>query len=509
MHGHLCRELREVYAGTCERAPAAASPALAEAAAVDFIMLEARLGDAPAPVPAASLPALQYTVVRALSWRRQQLLGLLAAGKPYLYNPTDTPDKQPAPLTPITPGRVSARTPSGTATSAGVTGQGNAASEGLTLEGARALEWVEASDLAAQCASVLLHQVTSVCSNQRRIIAALCYSIHLAVLRLQACCYTCMAALVATSMYAVQDPAAFAAQHTAHFGGAGALPLTQLLLVDSPEPTRLLVTLAACPRTPPEAANSHYAASAPRLSRTEQPAPPPTTSKVNSEVESAECTASASAPALAGASAKQCAAAEGAAPDIRDPGAASAGVALGREGAPPCQLTLERFDWRSTQPEVLELAAWDARNCWTPLDAGREESAEATAGQACAARDGRSGAPGSESRADSRSAGHQEPDACHADGKDPALAGLEPPEQPERTACHTCRNSSRLKDPALLRLATGTSTGYQLDLPRGRHLLRLRAGFGRGCAVELRSCSPFCAGDAVQVGLPALHHQHK
>ena len=165
MRGHLCRELGAAYAGVCMRLPADASPALAEAAAVDFITLEARLGHAPAPMPAASLPARQYAVVRALSWRRQQLLGLLAAGKPYLQKPTETLDKQPAALTPPTPGRASARTPSGPATSTCVTGQGTAASEGLTPEGARALQWVEASDLAAHSASVLLHQVTSVCSN--------------------------------------------------------------------------------------------------------------------------------------------------------------------------------------------------------------------------------------------------------------------------------------------------------------------------------------------------------
>lgn len=55
-------------------------------------------------------------------------------------------------------------------------------------------------------------------------------------------------------------------------------------------------------------------------------------------------------------------------------------------------------------------------------------------------------------------------------------------------------------------LATGAFTGSQLDLPRGRHLLRLRASFGRACTVELRSCVPFCAGDAVRVQLPALPH---
>ena len=321
--------------------------------------------------------------------------------------------------------------------------------------------------------------------------------------------YSCMAVLVATFVHAVQDPAAFAAQHTAHFGGASALPLTQLLLVDSPEPMRLLVTLAACPRTPHEAANNNGAAAAPRLSRTEQPAPSPAIFEIISEVESAECAASASAPALAGASAKQCAAAEGAAPNMRDPGAASARVAPGREGALPCQLTVERFDWRSTRPEVLELATWDARNCESAPDIRKGNSADATAGQACAARGDRSGATGSESRADSRCAGNSEPAAGYADGGDPALAGLESPEQPDRTAIHIRRTNSCLKDPALLRLATGTFTGSQLDLPRGRHLLRLRAGFGRACTVELRSCSPFRAGDALQVWLPALHHQHK
>ena len=296
----------------------------------------------------------------------------------------------------------------------------------------------------------------------------------------------------------MQDPAAFAAQHTAHFGGAGALPLTQLLLVNSPEPTRLLVTLAACPRTPPKAAASNHAASAPVHSRTEQPAPSSIASEVNSElvVDNRKCTAS--APALVQPCTEQ-PAAEGAALDMRAFGGASAGVAPGREGALPCQLTVERYDWRSTRPEVLQLAAWDARNCEPALTAGTSESAEAIAGHPLAARDGSGGAVGSKSRADSRCAGYPDPEAGHADGGIPTLAGAKSPEQPDRTACQTCGTSSRPEDPALLRLATGTFTGSQLDLPRGRHLLRLRAGFGRACTVELRSCSPFCAGDVVQV----------
>ena len=167
MHWHLCRELRAAYAGTCARAPAATSPAAAEAAAVDFIMLEARLGDVPAPAPVASLAEPQYVVVRALSWRRQQLLGLLAAGIPYPVTPSEASPKQPVALTPTTHGRASVRVPGGpasdeapaTSASACVIGQMNTAREGLSAEGARALQWVEASDLAAHCASVLLHQV--------------------------------------------------------------------------------------------------------------------------------------------------------------------------------------------------------------------------------------------------------------------------------------------------------------------------------------------------------------
>ena len=167
----LCRELWAAFPGVCMRLPAAASPATAEAAAVDFITLEARLGDALTPVPAASLPAQQYTVVRALSWQRQQLLGLLAAGKPYPANPPQAPAKQPAGPTPATPGRASARALSGAipgeapAASACMTGQGTAF--GLTPEGARVLQWVEASDLAAHCASVLLHQVISISSRSK------------------------------------------------------------------------------------------------------------------------------------------------------------------------------------------------------------------------------------------------------------------------------------------------------------------------------------------------------
>lgn len=178
MHWHLCRELQEVYAGAWMRAPAAASPATAEAAAVDFITLEARLGSAPAPVPVSSLTAPQYAIVRTLSWRRRQLLGLLATGKHYPINPAEAPAKQPAALTPTTPGRASVRAPGGaasgeaSATSACVTGQGNVAREGVTRGGTRALQWVEASDLAAHCASVLLHQVTPASAGPARILAA-------------------------------------------------------------------------------------------------------------------------------------------------------------------------------------------------------------------------------------------------------------------------------------------------------------------------------------------------
>ena len=296
----------------------------------------------------------------------------------------------------------------------------------------------------------------------------------------------------------MQDPAAFAAQHTAHFGGAGALPLTQLLLVDSPEPTRLLVTLAACPRTVAEAADSNRAGSTPVHNRSEQSAPSQVTSEVSSEVESAECTASAPASAILRTCTEQ-PTAERAATDMRVPGGASAGVGPGRAGALPCQLMIERFDWRSTIPEVLELAAWDAEN----NRAGRAGVAEAPAGQACAAADGRDsgGAYGSQSRDNSTS----EPDTGE---QDPAAAALESSGQLESTSaeCQSSQTSIHWEGPMLLRLATGTFAGSQLDLPRGRHLLRLSAGFGRACTVELRSCAPFRAGDAVQVGLPAVHH---
>lgn len=318
-----------------------------------------------------------------------------------------------------------------------------------------------------------------------------------------------MAALVATLAHAVQDPAAFAAQHTAHFGGAGALPLTQLILVDSPEPARLLVTLAACPRTPPEAAASNHAAPSPMHSRTEQPAPCPPLCQFSSEVGSSLGADSASAPALVHTGMQQ-PAAEGAAPIMQAPGAALAGAAPGREGAQPCQLTVERFDWRSTRPEVLELAAWDARTCGSALVAGRTGCAEGIAEQACAATDGSrsAGASGSQSRANSTYASQPEPER----GRDPDPAALESAEQGggcTSAACKSFQTSSHQEDPALLRLATGTFRGSQLDLPRGRHLMRLRAGFGRACTVELRSCAPFRAGDAVQVGLPALHHKHE
>ena len=164
---HPCRELRATYAGICAHALAAAPPAVAEAAAVNFITLEARLGDAPAPVPAASLTGQQYAVVRALRWRRRQLLGLLAAGEPYPVTSSEASPKQPAALSATTPGRASTRTPGGPttgetpATSACMAGHKPTAREGLGPEGARALLWVDASDLAAHCTSVLLHQVTN------------------------------------------------------------------------------------------------------------------------------------------------------------------------------------------------------------------------------------------------------------------------------------------------------------------------------------------------------------
>ena len=300
----------------------------------------------------------------------------------------------------------------------------------------------------------------------------------------------------------MQDPAAFAAQHTAHFGSAGAVPVTQLLLIDCPEPAHLLITLAACPRTIPEAAEPNCAASAPVHPCTQQPAPSLITSEVTSKAESAKFTAPAPEHTRMGQPA-----AEGAATDMQAQTGASAELAPGRGGALPCQLTIERFDWRSTQPEVLELAAWDARNRESAVDAGKGGMAEAPEGQPCVATNGNGGASGSKSRACSTVAGQPEPETGRAYRDDPASATQQLLEQPEwsSTVCDSSRTCMQSKDPALLQLATGTCTGSQLDLRRGRHLLRLRAGFGRACTVELRSGVPFCAGDAVQVGcLPCL-----
>ena len=307
--------------------------------------------------------------------------------------------------------------------------------------------------------------------------------------------------LTDTTLCTVQDPAAFAAQHTAHFGSASALPLTQLLLVDSPEATRLLVTLAACPRPPLESADSKCAASAPVHTRTEQPVPSLITSDVTSGVESA--THAALAPVHAS---MEQPAADGVATDARAVSSKSAGMAPGREAELPCQLTIERFDWRGTQPEVLELAAWDARRCGPALNTGQGGPAEAPAVQPCAATDRAYGAPGSTTSASCTDAGQPEPEMCLAHVDDPAPAALEASEQPECTPATRdgFQTSSRREDPALLRLATCAFTGSQLSLPRGRHLLRLRTSFGRACTVELRSCMPFCADDAVQVGPPAL-----
>lgn len=168
----MARGLHSAFAGTGAHVPLAASPAAAEAAAVNFITLEAQLGGAPAPTSASALAAPQYTVVRTLRWRGRQLMGLLATGLP-----KPSPNLQPEHVAPAAAASQEGGRPALSATSPGAprgsgsgTGSGTGlgagssaavgeASRGIGLAEARALEWVEAGDFVANCSSLLLHQV--------------------------------------------------------------------------------------------------------------------------------------------------------------------------------------------------------------------------------------------------------------------------------------------------------------------------------------------------------------
>ncbi len=168
----VARGLHSIFASTGEHVPLAASPAAAEAAAVNFITLEARLGDAPAPTSASALAAPQYTVVHTLRWRGRQLLGLLATGLP-----KPSPNPQPEHVAPAAaasqeggrpalstaspgaPRGSGSGTGSGTGFGAGSPAAVGEASRGIGPSEARALEWVEAGDFVANCSSLLLHQV--------------------------------------------------------------------------------------------------------------------------------------------------------------------------------------------------------------------------------------------------------------------------------------------------------------------------------------------------------------
>ncbi len=153
------RGLHAAYAGTCVHVRPAADPAAAAAAAADFITLEARLGGAFAVARAASLTGGQYTIARALRFRGQQLLGLLE-GKQALTERSPDPSAE----SPCAPGRCTdspARQGAGQVAEPAAAPQtaGPGSGRPLGAEEARGLAWVEASDLAANCSSLLLHQV--------------------------------------------------------------------------------------------------------------------------------------------------------------------------------------------------------------------------------------------------------------------------------------------------------------------------------------------------------------
>ena len=316
-----------------------------------------------------------------------------------------------------------------------------------------------------------------------------------------------------------QDPGSFSGSQSLRLGDADALPATQLLLVDSPEPSRLLITLAACPQAPlvpPDAASRN-----------------PT--QATSQGAAAKCAPDPAAGAAHGAR-------------------AAAGVARNMAG-PSSALDVERFDWRTAPPALLALAAWDAGGDAGAAGGGRVTVGSAAGGPAAAGlgtreHDGVCVDPGDEDVQEPRAthgmpaessqgpgtplascaegsaggsgaaevaAGHGTESGAVRDGPkesgslatmpqhtrwEPTPKQQGPPEAAEAFGAPVqgapTQAAGHERAP-LLRLATGTCTGALLDLPRGRHLLRPAAGCGRLSVVGVHSSTPFHAGDATQV----------
>lgn len=337
----------------------------------------------------------------------------------------------------------------------------------------------------------------------------------------------------------------FSAQYQTHFGADSALPATQLLLVESDELIRLLVTLAASPRLRSE----HGGPDSPgqetgRLSAAALAASPQATAGAGGGMQlgsggtpGAACvpsgaqaaglalrrtaTFSNGTPQTLGAAAARVALTRTStflrgAPQVL--GGADAHVAVSRaamfpqrapcvsDGAAACtagsgarllaQLALECFSWRSSQPALLALAAWEAGDTATEACFGRQPATEA-------------GCQEQGSGTAATPLGHPTvvSTRCNRDhqGLYPTLP-LDPVREQRDPALANSRGQAAggaqdSEGSRLLRLATGAFTGAALDLPRGRHLLRLAVGYGRECTVELRSATPFHAGDAAEVNL--------
>ncbi len=233
---------------------------------------------------------------------------------------------------------------------------------------------------------------------------------------------------------------------------------------------------------------------------------------------------------------------------------AAADVARNMAG-PSSALDVERFDWRTAPPALLALAAWDAGGDAGAAGGGRVTVGSAAGGPAAAGlgtreHDGVYVDPGDEDVQEPRAAhgmpaetsqGPGTPLASCAEGSAGGSGAAEVaagygtesgairdgPEKsgslatmPQHTRWEPTPKQQGPSDAAeafgarvqgaptkaagherapLLRLATATCTGALLDLPRGRHLLRLAAGCGRLSVVGVHSSTPFHAGEATQV----------
>ena len=341
---------------------------------------------------------------------------------------------------------------------------------------------------------------------------------------------------------ALQDPSVFSAQYQAHFGADSALPVTQLLLVESEEPIRLLVTLAASLRPLSE----HGGPDSPeqetgRLSAAALAASPQATAGAGGCVQLGSGGTPGAACAPGGAQAAGLALRRTATFSHRTPqplGAAAARVALTRtstflRGTPqvldgadaheavtvspqkapcvsggaaacaagsgasplPAQLALERFSWRSSRPALLALAAWEAGDTASDACSGQQPTTEAGCQEQGS---GSAAAPlGHPTVVSTRCDGDRQGSAGFEAGLDPVREQRDPASaNPRGQAAGGAQDS---EGSPLLRLATGAFTGAALDLPRGRHLLRLAVGHGRECTVELHSATPLHAGDAAEV----------